>query len=190
MAVFYSCVYSLVTDTAEQRELVSTNLKLVLLYPMGFCHGENKFFLITAEASPPHYFGSRCLFIGTHQHNVLLPTTAGFVGYLRTFFSTCLYVIHSILYSFSICKKLGKALLIYYHNCFHWEKISCSINNWWKKHPFYRILTRLKKAKCIWTDTELRILLVHHTKLAKDVVLDDCTNLKKAMTIACFLNHF
>lgn len=153
MVVFYGCVYFPVTDTAQQHELISTNLKFVLLYPMGFCHGENKYFLITTEASPPHDFGSRCLFlfIGTDQHNVLLPTTAGFVGYFRIFFfSTCLYV---ILYSFSICKKLGKALLIYYHNCFHWEKISCSINNWWKKYPFYRILTGLKKPKCIWTDT-------------------------------------
>jgi len=81
-------MYSLVTDTAQQHELVSANLKLVLLYPMGFCHGENKFFLITTEASPPHYFGSCCLilFIDTHQHNVLLLTTAGFVGYFRIFF--------------------------------------------------------------------------------------------------------
>lgn len=87
MTVFYTCVYSLVTETAQQHELLSTNLKILLLYPKGFCYGGNKF-LITTEASPCHYFCSCCLFlfIGTHQHNVPLPTAAGFVRYLRMFF--------------------------------------------------------------------------------------------------------
>lgn len=110
MAVFYSCVCSLLTDTAQQHELVSTKLKLMLLYPMGFCHGENNFFLITTEDSPPHYFGSHCLFlfISTHQHNVLLPTTAGFVGYLRVFFLLVYMSFKAFYIIFPFARSLAK----------------------------------------------------------------------------------
>lgn len=94
----------------QQHELVPTNFKLVLLYPVGFCHRENKFYLITTEASPHHHFGSCCLFlfISTHQYNALLPTTARFVKYLRNVFPSCLYGIHSILHSFSFTRSLAK----------------------------------------------------------------------------------
>lgn len=149
--VFYSCVYSLVADPAQQHELISANLKPIFLYPVGFCHGKNKF-LITTEASPPHCFVSHCLFlfIGTHQHNVPLPTAAGFVGYLSNFFSACLYVHYVFIFPFaiSLAKHYWYTFFFFYR-----EKINCSIYNWWKKYPFKIILTGLKISKCIWTNT-------------------------------------
>lgn len=155
ITVFYTCVYSLVTETAQQHELPSTNFEILLLYPKGFCDGENKFFLITTEVSPCHYFCSYCLFlfIGSHQHNVSLPTAAGFVRYLRFIFATCLYIIHSILHTFFFPFASALEKHYWYTIIIVFPEISWSINNWWKKYPFHIISIGVKKVKCIWTDT-------------------------------------